>query len=264
MSPQYRGREEAYDRIQQVWGDIAVLLTFIDQGVSLESAFGQMLRTAELFLSEVRADVRSLDSAQRQHQKGEEQARPAASESVRSVAGKLLCETHMYYEFLRRYSTTNVLPEDYGIVDELRNYAEHGSPVLPMYYIPAERTKQPGWELAVDLVTLVEDLARVGILMDSSSFDRLVNLSQEKNRIINLSHPLETAIGDAMAYHDNVSEEISVYVREYFELLQEILAEAEENGDIEVADIIRNYLKNNEIRQTLAGENKKLTASWGQ
>lgn len=264
MSPQYRGREEAYDRISRDWGDVGVLLTFIDQGVALESSYGQMVKTAKLFLAEMRADVAHLNSVRTRRDQNRKQGWPSANESVRSVAGKLLREVHVYYEFLLRYSTTNVLPQDYDTVDVLRNHVEHGTPVLPMCYIPAERDKRPGWELAVDLATLVEDLAQIGILMDSSSFDRLVNLSQEGNRIINLSHPLEMAVSDAMRYHFATSEDISILVLRHFEDLQEVLEDAEESGDDEVVDILRDYLGNNEVRQTLAEENKKLTESWGQ
>lgn len=264
-----RGRRLAYKDIDKKMPNVASLLDLINNGISIESSYGDMIESAGDWRKSLKSDISALGDNPIPKNPNNILNLPEASAAVSKTAGELMKRLHVYYEQLNRYRGQKATtPSDFDVIDKFRNYAEHagGGTHIPMCYVPPDRKESPlGWELAVDLATILQDVGRISRLAESG-IEALINLPQNDNGIINLSEPLEAAIAEALEGHIGVSDEISLGVDNLTPDLEAALATAKSSQDFELEAVLQLHVNRNALRLELAAASERIaqdtTRNW--
>lgn len=252
-------RSKAYEYIRDTLQANSDVLEYVNKTVSLEDAFGDLLRSTEDYLEEHRKDTEGLNMPPAPWPEGTKP--PAASFAVRKSAGRLIKALHSYDEFLTRFRGKGIVQrEDFEMLDRLRNYVEHGLPEIHMHYTPREQSPEAMWSLILNLAAALSDIETAGKLMKWPEFEELMELPQCKDGVIDLTDAFESISSTAIIEHPGISWNISLRLREKMQSLLDVAdVAANSDADIsEVENIIQLYAAEVKIREQLIDENSQM------
>lgn len=270
MSEQDRQRRQASEFIEEHLPNIERLMRFINIGISHERLFIYMLEGADEFYGAYRLDVASVKQRGITREDVLNSLRkPRAGSDVSALASELTQKIRRYYEnlgMLRNKAPKNVLPYDYDVMRNFRNYAEHsgGGSDIPLCYIVSERKTAAVWDLGLDLAAIVRHVGELPRSRGKAKdyLEALLELSQDKDGIINLSESIDVSIGEATKHHFIDSADMDSDIKEIVPELESALVAAVEDEDIALVDILELYVEREELRRSLAEDAKKLAEAF--
>lgn len=257
---------QTFDAICHVLPEAGDIFDHISKCLSMEVAYNEMLENAEHYLETHRADTKKLVATQFQSDEAGISTPPIVAVSVRRAACGLIQKIHSYDEFLKKLEGRRITsPEDFELLDILRNYVEHGANVLAMRYASHTRQSPLRWDLVVDLVTTMEHLERAGELMSEPKLEELAKLADEDGTI-NLSQSFEFVLDTATKKYIQISKLVSAESDNSIMSLHEAVAKVVETGSDpkETSRVVDEYAEDNAERSRLSGINRELTATWRQ
>lgn len=220
----------------------------------MEYTFGELLEALQKYLAEHEQDTNELGDLTIT----ESTELPRADFAVREAAGDLIKVLHSYDEFLRQFGGWAIAAgKDFATLDILRNHLEHSHEPLPMCYIPNSRASLLGWDLVLDLATLIADLERTGKLMDFPRLDKLNEWNEDG--IINLTYEFEVVLFHAIGEYVDISKEIGSEANKSVRKLKKLTVGDDISAAeaVTIKDIIQFYVGENSKRRRLARENKR-------
>lgn len=167
---------------------------------------------------------------------------------------------------LRNKEPKNVLPHDYDVMRNFRNYAEHsgGGSDIPMCYIVSDKKTMTVWDLGVDLAAIVRYVGKLPRSKGKAQdyLKALLELSQDKDGILNLSESIDVSLSEAMEHHIIDSGDADSDIKAIVPELEKALAVATEDEDIALVDVLELYMERESLRRSLAEDAKKLAESF--